>query len=343
MNILEREFLTFDDVLLRPQFSEVKSRSDIDLTTMVGDLKISIPIISANMDTITGPKMATAMWRFGGLGILHRYADPKEVAGWCLGLSGEGVEPIPSVGAHEKTEVVEAYQEAGVKYICVDVAHGHHEDVIRMVESLANDGFKVIAGNIASALGFHDLVNAGAVAVKVGIGPGSMCTTRVVTGHGIPQLTAIDEVVRARNERPRGEPVVSIIADGGIRHSGDIVKALAVGADAVMIGKLLAGTEETPFKGDLKGNRVYRGMASRDAQNDWKGQVSNYTPEGEAMVLRPQGYAKRIINELVGGIRSGLSYSGVHNLPELRRSAQFIRVTPNCIRENGAHGLGDQS
>lgn len=224
--------------------------------------------------------------------------------------------------------------------ICIDVAHGHHDRVWNSIQKVkeAFPGRFIIAGNVATAAGAHFLYRAGAHAIKVGIGPGSLCTTRIVTGCGVPQLTALDDIVKSFNPykdsvhkgvKPPKRP--QIYADGGIKNSGDIVKALAVGADAVMIGSLFAGTHEAAMRTE------YRGMASKAAQVDWKGSATHV--EGVSKYVPPRGSVKDIIEKLVSGIKSGFSYVGAHNIAELRENAEFIRITHSGLMENNPHGI----
>lgn len=323
------EGLTFDDVLLVPQFSELTSRSQADISTQIGGLNLKVPIISANMDTVTGFEMAVAMGLAGGAGVLHRYKTPDEIIDWLKMLRGSGFPAIPSIGVqdidHRSAVIYREYTDA----ICIDIAHGDSRQMLEMVKFCDGEGYNtIIAGNIVTKKAAEMLYQAGANVLKVGVGPGSVCTTRIVTGHGYPQLSAIENVANSAHD-------AYIIADGGIRNSGDIVKALAMGADAVMIGGLFAGCNETPF---INGG-VYRGMASAEAQIDFKGKVSNNTAEGVSMKALAKGSVNNVLDGLVGGIRSGLSYSGAKNIPQLQTVAQFVRITSNGLTESHPHGV----
>lgn len=322
--------ITFDDVLLVPQFSELASRSEADISTKIGSIELKIPIISSNMDTITDFHMARAMAQNGCLGILHRYSHASFVAEDLQQLMNEKHVPVPSIGVMSQDyEKAESYREF-TNSICVDVAHGDSVLVCAMVSNLVKLGYKnIVAGNVVTAAGTKRLIQAGANIIKVGVGPGSVCTTRIVTGHGFPQLTAIELCASAAKEAG-----AYIIADGGIRSSGDIVKALAAGADAVMLGGMFAGYDETP-SAQMK---VYRGMASVDAQMEFRGRVGNNTAEGITIDIENKGPVKNLIDELSGGIRSGLSYSGCRTIEELQKNAIFIRITSNGLIESHPHG-----
>jgi IMP dehydrogenase len=232
------------------------------------------------------------------------------------------------------------YAEEGVLAVNIDIAHGHSQHMVDMIKRLTKEGVNVIAGNVATYHGAKRLADAGAQVIKVGIGPGSLCTTRIVTGHGVPQLSAIEDVSRLALEYS-----VSIIADGGIRNAGDCVKALAFGADMIMIGSLFAGTKESPGKpvqltneqGKYYWAKEYRGMASRAARNSVTETDSSYTPEGESTFVRLKGPVKDIVDQLVGGMRSGLSYSGAHTLKQLRHTAEYVTITGNGMAESKPH------
>jgi IMP dehydrogenase len=478
MKLRQETGLTFDDVLLVPKRSAIRSRSEVDTSTeLVRGLRLAVPILSANMDTVTEANMAIVMAQVGGFGIIHRFmtverqaeevrkvkrsesyvvenpvvihpdetiktAREKMVAenvgglvvvedgGRLVGMltsrdvllapEGEasvasvmtdrdhlvvasaeaGIEParlklhehrieklplvdrenrvvglitasdIVKVQKHpyatkdekgrlrvgvavgtrpEDEDRAQACLEQGADVLVIDIAHGHADHAMEMVRRLKMrfPGTPLIAGNVATAPGVRDLAEAGADAVKVGVGAGSICITRIVTGFGIPQLTAIDECVQ--EARRFGIPV---IADGGIRTSGDITKALAVGASTVMLGSLLAGTDESPGVSVIRGGqriKVVRGMASLSANvdrqrlsqeaelnaEDWEKVV----PEGVEAAVPYRGSVVDILYQLVGGLRSGMSYAGARTLPELWENAEFIRITPAGQRESGPHDV----
>lgn len=337
MYIDNKEYYTFDDVLLSPQYSEIASRTEVDVSTTVAGVKLDIPIISSNMDTVTGLEMAWAMGRAGGLGILHRYAELDKIAGWIRFLNDSGQPAVPSIGVKPSDlEAAKLYSYYDVSAICVDVAHGHHKEVEKTIAQLKKLNFKVIAGNVATGGGAVFLANAGADAIKVGIGPSGVCSTRGVTGHGVPQLSAILDCAEALKY---WWPNISLIADGGMRSSADVIKALGAGANAVMLGGILAGHDECPVVLDKDGNRVYRGMASSEAQLSFRGKVNNGCAEGVAATVPNRGPVAKTLEALVGGIRSGLSYSGCRNLQEFRENAIFIRVSGNTALENSTHTL----
>lgn len=332
--ILPNNALCFDDVLLVPLYSSLESRSDANITSGDWVLGCDVPIITANMDTVTGFEMAVAAQDSGAQGILHRFTTPEITCKWIKDAINEyGMHLIPSIGVGEKDyENALMYIECGAKAICVDIAHGHSYAAVEMVRRLVKKSIYVIAGNVATWDGAYALVNAGARAVKVGVGSGSTCQTRIVTGHGIPTLQSILDIAPLKK---RGYDF-QLIADGGIKNSGDIVKALAAGADLVMVGHLVAGCDECP---KVDGKNIYRGMASSQAQLAFKGKVSNSAPEGAAGEVAPKGPVKNVLECLAGGIRSGLSYSGARNLKELRDNAEFVKVSSNCVIENDAHAF----
>ncbi len=476
-----RQGLTFDDVLLVPKRSAVASRSHVSTATwLTRRIRLNIPIVSANMDTVTESEMAIAMARAGGIGIIHRWMPIERQAAevarvkrsegyvvenpyrvppttsikeirrlmkeWDTGgilvvdeadhllgiittrdllfleddnltvadvmtprervitappgttmeeakriLWQHRIEKLPLVtednvvvGLITAKDIVrreqyplatkdekgrlrvgaaigvrpgflkraEALLEAGADVLVVDIAHGHSENCIRAVKELRRqfgDDVQIIAGNVATAEGTADLIEAGVDAVKVGIGPGSICVTRLVTGFGVPQITAIQEC--ARVARPAGIP---IIADGGIRNSGDLVKALAAGASAVMIGSLLAGTTESPGRVVIRNGRRYkivRGMASLTANIDRQkvadevretGQEIDWekvVPEGVEAVVPFRGSVAEVLEQLVGGLRSGLSYGGAFTIEELWDNAEFIQITPAGMHESQPHDV----
>jgi IMP dehydrogenase len=331
--------LTFDDVLIIPSKSDVRSRRDPSLATRLTKTKtIDIPIISANMDTVTEDQMAIAMNNLGGLGILHRFTPIEEQTAQVRKVKEAGAKIISAsigVGEDFKTRA-KSLVDAGTNILTIDIAHGHSVQMMETMKWLKDTfpSVELIAGNMATPEAARDLIEAGADAIKVGIGPGSMCTTRIITGAGVPQLTAIALCTEVADQY--GVPV---IADGGIKTSGDIVKALAAGASTVMLGSMLSGTIETP--GEIKnGRKQYRGMASKAAQVTWRGGVpEGMAPEGESTFVTVKGTVKDVIMELTGGIRSGMSYINATQVSEIREKARFIEMSANGIAESRAHGL----
>lgn len=480
MNDEIRLTLTYDDVLLEPRHSSIASRKAVDTSTQFSrNISMAVPIVSANMDTVTESAMAIAMARMGGIGIIHRFlpiqreADEvrrvKRVEGWVIedpytlgpeekvgdaralmtrrGVSGlpvvdekgrllgmlssrdilfasdselvrarmtprdrlvtapagsetsvardlierHRVEKVPLVDADDVLrglitakdlvrslqfpystkdskgrlrvgaaigvvgdylERAHALVEAGVDVLVIDVAHGDADHTIRAVEAVRAElgSVELVAGNVATAGGVANLASAGVDAVKVGVGPGSICITRVVAGVGIPQLTAVMDC--AREAQRYGVP---IIADGGIRNSGDITKALAAGASSVMLGNLLAGTTESPGLTIRRGGRPYkvsRGMASAEAAlermarehpergwAEWEDTVEDVVPEGVEAAVPHRGDVGEVVFQLVGGLRSGMSYCNARTLEELRRNATFVRITEAGRRESGPHDI----
>lgn len=345
----EREFFTFDDVLLVPQYNEVASRSQVDLSSKGKLGYLFAPLVSSNMDTVTELRMAVKMAEHG-LGIFHRFMPfeklKQQVAEFRANAKHvSGRAPLAlSIGVNDNEMLAFALQEADI--ICIDVAHGHSESVVQVVKYIKNwlsrnlREITIIAGNVATREGVRYLAEAGADIIKVGIGPGSLCSTRIVTGHGVPQLSAIDQcaeeadIVSGELDR-----TVQIIADGGIRNSGDIAKALAAGADYVMIGSLLAATDEAPgevVKIEGKKFKQYRGMASREVQKEL-GKTA--AAEGVSQLKELAGPVSDVLKELEGGLRSALTYSGAANLSDFRNKAKFIRVSSATQLENIPHGL----
>jgi len=483
MKIRQTKGLTFDDVLLIPQYSAIASRQDVDTAThLTPDIKLQVPIISANMDTVTEARMAIAMARAGGIGIIHRFMSIQaqahqvqrvkrseafivenphavdedasiqtarqlmtqyEVGGLVITNGGaeliglvtqrdvllapDPTAPIASVMTtpeaiisatpdtspeearallhqhrleklpvidsqghlvglitaqdvvkHERypqatkdrkgrlrvgaalgvqandIERAEALLAAGADLLVLDIAHGHADHCLGMIKELRRTFPKarIVAGNVASRAGAHDLAEAGADAVKVGVGPGSICTTRIVTGFGMPQLTAIMDSAVGIADSGRDVP---LIADGGIKTSGDLVKALAAGAATVMIGSLFAGCEEAPGATVIRSGqkfKVVRGMASlgaamgrraaekgetesAESQEDW----DKVVPEGVEAVVPYRGHVEEVLYHLVGGLRSGLSYGGATTIAELQQNAEFIEITPAGVRESHSHDV----
>jgi IMP dehydrogenase len=320
----KKEGLSFDDVLLVPRYSDITSRSEVNLTSEVTQgVKLRVPILSANMDTVTEASMAEAMFKAGGMGVLHRFMPNEKLESICKELSEKNVRFAISVGVNDLDyvfvrEMVTSYK---VDLVVVDVAHGHHYKVLKTVEKLSSGITNIMAGNIVTWAAARELIDAGATALKVGIGPGSHCTTRSQTGHGYPQLTAIEDVatIAAPNE-------VKVCADGGIRTPGDIVKAFAAGADTVMVGKLFAGCHESPGSNDDK-YKMYRGSASYGAKLDAGLEGRNI--EGVSSLVPYAGTVAQVMEKLEDGIKSGFSYTGARTFSEFQAMSEFIRVTPN--------------
>jgi len=336
--------VSYDDVLLVPRYSDIRSRSEIDISTELGSgLSLSLPIISSPMDTISEGPMAVVMSAAGGAGVIHRYNTAEEQVRHVIEAKEELQGEDPIVGAAigvsgnflNRAAVLQA---VGVDFFCVDVAHGHHILMKEAIETLRNafgDSIHIMAGNVATLEGINDLADWGVDSVRCNIGGGSICSTRIQTGHGLPGLQTIIDCAKTDRD-------VKIIADGGIKTSGDMVKALAAGADAVMVGSLLAGTNECPGKifEEKDGSRwkIYRGMASKEAQIKWRGKYSSF--EGISSRVPYRGPASNILEELERGIRSGFSYSGARTLSDLHAKATFVRQTTSGISESNTHIVG---
>ena len=335
-----KTLLTFDDVLLLPQYSDIKSRSEVTLSSSMSEgVELRVPIIASPMDTVCGVAMSTKIADFGGLGIVHRYNSIDEQAAIVSKVSEAGTKLVgAAIGVTgDYLQRARELVSAGASILCLDVAHGDH-----LLTHLALYNIKdkyghlvhLMAGNVATYAGALALAQLGVNSIRVGIGGGSICSTRIQTGHGMPTLASIIDCTEIKQKFPD----VKIIADGGIKNSGDIVKALAAGADVVMVGSLIAGTTEAPGTVIHKGGETfksYRGMASKDAQMDWRGKVSSL--EGVATVVPYKGAVLEVLQGLENGIRSGLSYSGAKNLDELRKNAQFVRQTQSGLSESNTH------
>jgi IMP dehydrogenase len=470
-NANNKEFrlaLSYDDVLLVPHYSDIPSRKLIDLSTLFSKrIRLNIPVISANMDTVTGSEMAIHMAREGGMGIIHRFQSAEEEAdevrrvkraesifihdpitihkeatlreaialmeknhvtgvivvspdndilgiltardirfktdgnlpiqkimtpkermitakndirsdeALCL-LDENKIEKLPlvdaegklsglitasdykktkespraskdkrgrllvgaAIGVKDGMERAELLVKAGADALVIDIAHGHHKSCIELVKKLKKKfpSADIVAGNVATAAGTLDLIKAGADAVKVGIGPGAACSTRIVAGSGVPQLTAVMECALAARKFK-----VPIIADGGIKNSGDLAKAIGAGAGTVMIGNLFSGSKESPGEYYIEGGeafKIYRGLASRDASADMAlkaggdADKQNRAPEGIGYRVTFKGEVRKILQGLVDGLQSGMSYTGARNLKEFCKKAEFVRITDAGMRES---------
>ena len=358
--------LTFDDVLLIPAESHVLP-NEVDLSTKLADnIKLNIPLISAGMDTVTEGAMAIAMALQGGLGVVHKNMSIQAQAGEVANVKSVVVPSnatkaavddqnrllcAAAVGVTSDTfERAEALLEAGADAIVIDTAHGHSAGVLRKIKEFREHFPKqtLIAGNVATGDATRALFDAGVDVVKVGIGPGSICTTRIVAGVGVPQITAIYDAASAAREYHK-----PIIADGGIKYSGDVVKALAAGGNAVMLGSMLSGTTEAPgdiFEENGKKFKRYRGMGSVGAMAQAHGSSERYFQGGvnEANKLVPEGVEARVeykgdvsdvVFQIDGGLRSGMGYCGAANIPELIEKAQFVQITNAGLRESHPHDV----
>ncbi len=336
--------LTFDDVLLVPRYSEISSRRlPVLITQVTKNFKIDLPVVTANMDTVTGKEMACAMAKMGGLGILHRFMNPQEQVEDVKSIMAFQKEhglntPIAaSIGVKEEGLLrADLLVDAGVQILTIDIAHGDSIMMLDTLEKVKNKypNIDIIAGNVSTPDGVKRMIDRGADAVKVGIGPGSMCTTRIITGHGMPQLTAI--ALCAQEAKKHNVPV---IADGGIKTSGDIVKALSAGGSTIMAGSLVSGTLETP--GELKGGqKQYRGMASKAAQVSWRGELpKGMAAEGEDTMIPCKGPVEDVVMELIGGLRSGMTYLGVDNIQDMTNAALFMEMSTSGMAESKPHGV----
>ena len=469
-----REALSYDDVLLVPRFSNINSRKQVDISTnLTKKIMINLPIVSANMDTVTESSMAISMARHGGIGIIHRFMtiedqtneilkvkrsegiliekpytltpehiikdakvlmENKNITGILItdnvgryvGIlthrdlmfednllkpiseimtpKDESITSVPNINIEAAKKLFKEYKveklplvdkngllkglitakdimkkdmhplaskdkkgrllvggAIGIKgdyleraealinaecdVLCIDIAHGHSQFVVDTIKALRDkfDDVQIIAGNVATAEGTLDLINAGADAIKTGVGGGSICVTRIVTGAGVPQFSAVLDCVKVANEF--GIPV---IADGGIKQSGDITKALAAGASSVMLGNLLGGTEESPGQTIIRGGRkfkIYRGSAgfgsvmSRKQRENGNDDLSDGVPEGVEGTVPYKGNVSEVLYQLVGGLKSGMSYCGAHNMNELWKNAEFVKITSAGLKESHAHDI----
>ena len=346
--------LTYDDVLLLPDASDVVPSEVSTTTQLTRNISIAVPLVSSAMDTVTESEMAIAMAKAGGIGIIHRNLPIEAQVTHVklvknVGLAGAAV----GVG-DDGFARAQALIEAGVDVVVVDTAHGHHRAVLDAIARLKkfSPTTEVIGGNVATRAGAQALINAGADAVKVGVGPGSICTTRVVAGVGVPQVTAILEASKACNKAG-----IPLIADGGLQYSGDIVKALVAGANSVMLGSLLAGCDESPGElVEIYGVKYksYRGMGSLGAMQS-RGEQKSYSkdrymqddvlsedklvPEGIEGKVAFRGSVAEVVHQLVGGLRSGMGYAGAPDIETLRREGRLIQITAAGLQESHPHDV----
>ena len=335
--------ITYDDVLLVPSYNHWESRKvvDVAITDKSGKLRLELPVMTANMDSVTEDAMADFIGARGGIGVIHRFMTIEanvRIFKTCEARAFVSIGCSP-----EDLERAEALRDAGADLFCIDVAHAHARYVgktLKKIRDMLGREACIMAGNVATYAGADYLASLSADIVKVGIGGGSVCTTRIKTGFGVPNLTAIKNCARVDR---------SVVADGGIRTPGDMVKALAFGADFVMIGSMLAGTRPTPgeviVRRDSQGNenkvKLYRGMASSEAQDDFHGGMTEWkTAEGISLDVPYREDEELILADIVGGLRSGLTYGGAATIRELQRKLDFIRITPAGRIESQAHRSG---
>ena len=338
---LANNYICFDDILMVPQYSEVASRTSVDLKMHIGGYSwLDLPVIASPMDTVCEKDMAIAISEAGGIGIIHRFMSAKSQIKMVEEVHRHNNLGLP-VGAALSTTFIEEHVEklikAGVSMILIDTANGHSKmaiDSVIRLKNIVGDSVHIMAGNVATVEGYVALDVAGADSIRVGIGGGSMCTTRIVSGHGIPTLSSI---INVREAKDKFNLNAGIIADGGIRNTGDMIKAFAAGADAVMLGSMLAGTDESPgslyFEGSNK-FKSFRGMASKEANKDKDIAVA----EGISTMIPYKGSVKDIIKDIKGGLGSGCSYTGVDFLCNLYQDSMYTRVSSLTVKESSPHG-----
>ena len=344
-----KESLTFDDVLLLPRYSDIlPSETDISID-LTKKIFLKVPFLSSAMDTVTESKMAIAMAQAGGIGIIHRNLNIIDQMKEILKVKKKKLVVGAAVGTN-KEDLLRAKMliDNGCDLIVIDTAHGHTKKVLNLLSNLKkiNKKIPLCVGNVATGEAAKKLYDSGADIIKVGIGPGSICTTRMVAGIGVPQISAIMEVKRALKNKK-----IKIISDGGIKFSGDIVKAIAAGADAIMMGSIFAGTDESPGKKfKIKGKiyKSYRGMgsigamssgsANRYFQKNFKDK-SKFVPEGVEGRVEYKGNISKIIYQLKGGLRSSMGYIGAKNLKEISKNAKFIKITKAGFYESMVHSV----
>ena len=347
--------LTYDDVLLLPDASDVVPSEVETKTQLTRSIVLNVPLVSSAMDTVTESTMAIAMAKSGGIGIIHRNLSIEEQVTHVKLVKGASLLVGAAVGVGDDGFArARALIDVGVDVVVVDTAHGHHRAVLDAISRI-KDLFptqQVIGGNVATRAGAQALINAGADAVKVGVGPGSICTTRVVAGVGVPQITAIMEAAKACKKAD-----IPLIADGGLQYSGDIAKAIVAGADTVMLGSLLAGCDESPGElVELDGRRykTYRGMGSLGAMQS-RGEKKSYSkdrymqddvlsedklvPEGIEGKVAYRGSVASVVHQLVGGLRSGMGYAGAPDIRSLQRNGRLIQITSAGLQESHPHDV----
>lgn len=352
--------LSFDDITLVPNYSDLKSRKDVDTSVKFGNLTLKIPILSAAMDTITGHAMARKIYELGGLGFLHRFCSIEDnvkmyqdaILEWQnTSLPRKQThEAVVSLGINEGMDRFHALYEVNARFFSIDVAHSHSKQVGKFIKQLKefDESITLVAGSVCTYAGADYLSSCGADIIRVGVSPGSVCTTRVKTGFGLPMFQTILDCSKVNKP---------IIADGGIRNGGDIIKSLIAGASYVMLGGVLAGHSETP--GELMSGlelrsgykigmcppidqyKIFRGMSSKEAQEDFGGPMLDYkAAEGVEIKVPFKGPVENTIKDLIGGIRSGMCYAGCSRLEELHRKVEWREITVAGHDEGLPHGEG---
>ena len=344
-----KEALTFDDVLMLPRYSNIlPTNTNINLN-LTKKINLKVPFLSSAMDTVTESRMAIAMASAGGIGIIHRNLKIEIQSQEIKKVKKKNLLVGAAVGTNqEDLDRARSLYDNGVDLIVIDTAHGHSEKVLKVLSKLKKINIKtpICVGNIATGEAAKELYNSGADIIKVGIGPGSICTTRMVAGIGVPQISAIIEVKKALNKKK-----IKIISDGGIKFSGDIAKALAAGADAIMMGSIFAGTDESPGKKFKVKNKIYKeyrgmgsigamssGSANRYFQKNYKDK-SKFVPEGVEGRVEYKGSVSKIIYQLQGGLRSSMGYIGAANLAEIKKKSKFIKITKAGFYESMVHSV----
>lgn len=340
--------LSYDDVLLIPQHSNIKSRSDVDLSTQITPkVKLKLPLISINMSDVTEVDMAIALGKLGGLGFLHRFLTAEEQAEMVAKVKKAGVLVGAAIGCRNgHLKRAELLAKAGVDIITLDVAHGAMQQAIDATSELKNKFGKncdIVSGVIATYEGARDLFKAGADSVRVGVGPGTICITRIQTGVGVPQISAVMEAARAAREFGK-----TVLCDGGSKNTGDIIKGLAAGSSAVIMGSQFAGHNEAPGKFIKKSGKLFKAYNASTSFTEKTNHTKklyflpkSYTKhiEGVESMVPFKGPLKNTIEKMQANIRSGFSYLGANNIQALWHNSHFIRVTPNGLRENGVHDV----
>jgi IMP dehydrogenase len=344
-----KETYAFDDVLLQPKFSTIRSRLDVSTDTIVGKVKLSVPIIASPMDTITEARMAIKLGQLGGMGIIHRFmpiTEQKQNIRKVLEARQDLGEFIPvafAIGAseEEKERHSKLKKEFHSEYdlICIDIANGHSviaSDMLKYVKDNEEDNVTIMTGNVATAEGYQYLIDNGADCVRVGIGSGKICKTRIVTSQGIPLLTSLLDI-KAMNPKQG-----TVLSDGGHKNPGDLVKAIAAGADGIISGSIFSGCEETPgdiFEINGIKHKKYRGMASSEVQLERKGYMKKGTAaEGTQTYVPVRGSIEEVVDYFTGGLRSGMTYQNTKTLEELKRDPIFVKITNAGLEESHSYG-----